>query len=114
MTPLMRRSRWSNGANELFMRVQRQPLHLVEAEAERVATAAANSDDMETPLISRLSVLTVTRKRSRRSRSIGMLLDGRHGARVDVGGRAHLERHAPVADVARQPAQRDVPVRARP
>ena len=35
------------------------------------SSSAANSLDSETPLMSRLSVLTVTRKRSRRSRSIG-------------------------------------------
>ncbi len=38
---------------------------------ENASSSAANSLDSDTPLISRLSVLTVTRKRSRRSRSIG-------------------------------------------
>ena len=35
------------------------------------SSSAANSLDIDTPLMSRLSVLTVTRKRSRRRRSIG-------------------------------------------
>ena len=60
--------------------------------------------------MSRLSVLTVTRKRSRRSRSMGWLADGRHGAGVDVGGGAHLERHAHVADVLREAPDLDVAV----
>ena len=36
-----------------------------------VAARAANSDESETPLISRSSVFTVTRKRRRRNRSMG-------------------------------------------
>src|SRR4029079_17044930 len=69
-TSLIRRRRSSNGANALFIAlivshsISPRPM-------PKAASSAANSDDIETPLINRLSVLTVTRKRSRRRRSIG-------------------------------------------
>ena len=48
----------------------RQPFHPAEADAERLVECRELARS-ETPLISRLSVLRVTRKRSRRSRSMG-------------------------------------------
>ena len=66
----MIRMRSSNGANALFIAlivshsISPRPI-------PNAASRAANSLERDTPLISRLSVLSVTRKRRRRSRSIG-------------------------------------------
>ena len=62
------------------------------------------------PLISRLSVLTVTRNRSLVSSADRVLRDRVGGAGLDVRRRAHLERDPLVPDVRRQPAQRRGPV----
>ena len=59
------------------------------------------------PLISRLSVLTVTRKRSSASSPIGCSAIEARGAGLHVGVRAQLERDPLVADVRREPAEVD-------
>src|SRR6266511_696066 len=67
---LMMRSRPSNGQNADFMAFSVS--HSMSSRPMSKALASvANSLDRVMPLISRLSVLTVTRKRNRRSRSMG-------------------------------------------
>ena len=92
---------------------QERRLHRVDGEPPQVASvrsrtrrpASCISRVIEVPLISRLSVLTVTRKRSRVEQPDRVLGDrgGRAGLHVRV--RAHLERDPLVADVRRQAAE---------
>ena len=66
-------SRSSNGANALFIALIVS--HSMSPQPYPNASASAwNSDDRVIPLISRLSVLTVTRKSSSRSSPIGWSL----------------------------------------
>ena len=55
--------------------------------------------------MSRLSVFTVTRNRSRRQQTDRVLRDGRRRAGVHVRRRAHLERHPAVAHVFGQTSE---------
>ena len=105
----MMRRRWSKGQNADFMALS--VTHSKSSQVQpNVSCMASSSEVIDTPLISRLSVLTVTRNRSRFSRSIGCSARLARGAGVDVRRRAHLERHPAVADEAGQAAEDDLAV----
>ena len=73
MTVLMIDSRSSKGANALFIALMVSH-SMSDQPYPNASVSAWNSDDRLTPLISRLSVLTVTRNSSSRSSPIGCSL----------------------------------------
>ena len=100
----MIRSRSSNGAKAHFMRVDRQPLHLAEADPERLVERrelGRHRDAAHQPVVG------VERDpEAQPPEQVDRVLPDRGGgAGVDVRGRAHLERDSPIADERRQPAQ---------
>ena len=95
-------------------RVDREPLDVRPAVAERLRPAGANSEDRLTPLISRLSVFTVTRKVQVSQQPDRMKTRGRRRPGLQVRGRAHLQRDPPVPDIAGQPPERACAVRGHP
>ena len=94
-------------------RVQRQPFHVVEPDPERPMERrelAAERDPAHQPVVG----VDGDPEAEPAQQIDRVLLDGGGGAGVHVGRRAHLERHAPIAHVGSEPAERHPAVAAAP
>ncbi len=104
MTVLIRCSRSSNGSERALHRVDRQPLDVAPAVAERLDQGVElrrQRDPAHQPVVG----VDGDPEGQVAQQADRVLLDGGRGAGLHVGGRAHLQRDPAVPDVAGQPAQ---------